>query len=76
MLERTTDKRIADLEGQVKELTEVLSALIDDVDHHRKENFHSCYWWKGSFLKDLEVSDSLKEKLGLIPDKEYDEDDF
>ena len=72
MLERTTDKRIADLEGQVKELTEVLSTLIADIDEHRDSN--SCFWWKESFLKDLEVSDELKESLGLRPNKEYNED--
>ena len=76
MLNRTNDEKIAELEGQVKELTKVLSALIEDIDDHRIENTNSCCWWKGTFLRDLEVSDSLKEKLGLISNKGCNEDDL
>lgn len=75
MSEKSDKKTIIELTGRVDELTEVLSALISDIDYHRMVNAHSCYWWKGDFLKDIEVSDELKEKLGLRPNKDYDEDE-
>lgn len=74
MPEKTDKETIAELKDQVDELTEVVSALVADIDEHRDSN--SCFWWKESFLKDLEVSDELKEKLGLIPNKECDKDDL
>lgn len=75
MPERTNDEKIAGLEKQVKEITEVLSTLIADINEHRGKN-ERCFWWKECFLKDLDVSDELKESLGLRPDEECDENDF
>jgi len=78
---KKSDKEIiAELTGCVDELTEVLSALIRDIDDHRSltEDTHSCYWWRQSFVKDLEVSDETKAKLGFPPEgyKNDEEGDY
>jgi len=75
MPKKSDKETITELSGRVNELTKVLSALIGDIDDHRNENTSSCYWWKESFMKDLEVSDKLKESLGIPPDK-YEKDDY
>lgn len=74
MSKKTESESQDDLKAQVDELTKVLSALISDIDNHRPESCDSCYWWKASFLKDLDISDGLKRKLGLIIDDEDEEE--
>lgn len=75
--EPTEKETIEGLKTQVDELTKVLSALVSDIDDHRNENCSSTYWWLDSFLKDLDVSDQLKRKLGLpMKDEDEDEDNY
>ena len=74
--EPTEGETVESLKLQIDELTKVLSALISDIDDHRSENCSSTYWWLDSFLKELDVSNNLKRKLGLPIDDENDDNEM
>lgn len=74
--ESTEKDTIENLKTQVDELTKVLSALISDIDDNHPGNCSSTFWWMQSFLNDLDVSDSLKRKLGLPIDDGDEYEDY
>jgi len=74
--ESTEGETVDSLKAQIDELTKVLSALISDIDDHRNENCSSTYWWLQSFLKDLDISNKLKGKLGFPIDDDEEEDEW
>lgn len=71
--EPTEKETIESLKTQINELTKVLSALIRDIDNNHSGNSNSTYWWMQSLLTELDVSDTLKEKLGLPTDDDHDD---